>query len=121
MKPAWPWTCLWTLLLLLSSGPSRAAEPLTLKGHKGWVGGLAFGPDGKTLATASADGTVKLWDPAGGDLRDSLDLRAGEVRSLAFAPDGRTLAAGTRYGSVSVWSVAGREQRAVLKGHRADV
>jgi WD40 repeat protein len=43
--------------------PSRAiTEWTTFSGHTNHVNSVAFTPDGKTLATASSDGTAKLWD-----------------------------------------------------------
>ena len=38
------------------------AEPVSLKGHSGWVGGVAFSPDGKYIVTASHDRTARVWE-----------------------------------------------------------
>ncbi|UUU21640.1 nSTAND1 domain-containing NTPase [Streptomyces sp. DSM 40750] len=75
---------------------AAAAVPLErrLTGHTGTVSALAYNPDGKTLATGSFDGTVRLWDTATG--RNRKVLTGGDhtalVRTVAFSPDGRTLA-----------------------------
>ena len=43
-----------------------------LRGHINTIWALAFSPDGKTLASGSADQTVKLWDTASGQLRETI-------------------------------------------------
>jgi WD40 repeat protein len=63
---------------LLPLSPSSAKEPKlrdTLKGHTDCVRSLAFSPDGKTLASASYDGTLKLWAVTSGKVRATLKGR----------------------------------------------
>jgi WD40 repeat protein len=68
-----------------------------LTGHTATINRIAYAPDGKTLATASDDMTIRLWEAATGQARAVLSGHHGPVNSLAFAPDGRTLATGEGY------------------------
>ena len=66
-----------------------------LTGHKDAVTHVAFAPDGKTLASASGDRTVRLWDLTAADPNAAVRTLAGHqsgVAHVAFAPDGKTLA-----------------------------
>lgn len=80
---------------------------ITLTGHRGLVGALAFSPDGRTLASGGRDRAVKFW--ALGE-RTATDRRtfewpAGAVYALAFSPDGMLAAAGGDTGLITVWDV----------------
>jgi WD40 repeat protein len=78
----------------------------TLEGHLDGVTGLAFAPDGATLVSSSADGTVRRWRLAGGTQIDRLDPQAGILWSVALAADGTTVAAGDANGAVHLWHTA---------------
>src|SRR6266851_5663471 len=66
---------------------------------------VAFSPDGRILATASLDNTVRLWDPATGQATATLFGHADFVTAVAFSPDGHTLASGSRDKTVRLWTL----------------
>lgn len=89
------------------------------KGHTDEVFGLAFHPDGGTLASASKDGTVRLWGPATGkELRVLPGHEDGAV-CVAFSPDGRFLASGGEDDEVRIWDLATGEAELTCTGHRS--
>jgi WD40 repeat protein len=81
-----------------------------LRGHKDTVRGLAFSPDGETVASGSLDGTIRLWDSASGESIAELPGHMEETSDVAFSPDGRTLASVNVRLSVKLWHLATRRQ-----------
>jgi WD40 repeat protein len=78
---------------------------------------MAFSPDGRLLATASADGLTILWNPqTGRNVHTFLDAKSG-VNAVAFSPDGTLLATGGQDSAVRIWDVVKRVRRYYLFGH----
>src|SRR5262245_60498933 len=81
-------------------------------GHPMGISSLSFGPDGRTLASGSDDGTVKVWDVPNWKEVHTLVGHSSTVWSLAFSPDGETLASGGLDRTVRLWDLrAGRESQ----------
>lgn len=110
---------------------SPAGPELVLQnGHTQQVTAVSFSPNGRRLATASEDESIKLWDLESGRVRGtlhghgavegSLKYAAG-VTSVAFSPDGRHLASGSRDCTVRIWDVSLEKCATVLTGHQGIV
>src|SRR5438270_7856771 len=94
-----------------------AAAPDELTGHADLVYGVAFSPDGKLLATASFDNTVKLWDFAARKELRTLTGHGKPVYSVAFSPDGATLASASQDQTIRLWHVADGKPVRTITGH----
>ncbi|MEA5565665.1 hypothetical protein [Anabaena sp. UHCC 0399] len=73
-----------------------------LEGHTDIVWGVTFSPDGKLLASASTDQTIKLWH-RDGNLSQSLVGHSSAVTSVSFSPDGQSLASSSLDKTVIIW------------------
>ncbi len=85
--------------------------------HRDLIRSVAFSPDGKMLASASSDETIRLWDVASGESRRELKGHTNRVRNVVFSPDGKMLASGSEDETIRLWEVASGESRRELKGH----
>ena len=93
----------------------------SLEGHTSRVTKIVFSSDGETLASASEDRTIRLWDVAIGTHRHTLTGHNSHIYSVAFSPDGLTLASGSENGRIRFWNVTTGQYRVTLEGHSSSV
>jgi WD40 repeat protein/serine/threonine protein kinase/Flp pilus assembly protein TadD len=103
----------------LASGPQeyRSLHPLPTDR----VGGVAFAADGRRLASASRDRTVRLWEAATGRQIRILTGHRDEVRCVAFGAADKLLASGSYDGTVKLWDPDTGEVRHTLTGYKGRI
>jgi WD40 repeat protein len=99
----------------LEAGLDEAS--VTLPGHEGQVTDIAYAPDGSQVASASADGTIRVWHPDRSTEAHVLRGHAGPVRSVCFGPSGVQLASAADDGTARVWNLTADVPPTVLSGH----
>ncbi|MBF2065459.1 MAG: CHAT domain-containing protein [Calothrix sp. C42_A2020_038] len=90
----------------------------SLQGHQSYIRSVIFSPDGETIATASDDQTVKLWNHKGQMLK-SFDAHARLINSISFSPDGQ-IVTNSNDDTAKLWNREGK-LIATFVGHEDNV
>jgi WD40 repeat protein/DNA-binding SARP family transcriptional activator len=96
-------------------------ENLNLYVVAGGPGGVAFSPDGASVATPADHNTAKIWNAATGTAVRTFAGHTNRVTDVAFSPDGTRLATASADHTARVWEVATGRLAAVLRGHSGPV
>ncbi|MFN6482485.1 AAA-like domain-containing protein [Nostoc sp. DedQUE02] len=100
---------------------SNIREQNRLEGHSDLVRSVVFSPDGKTLASASLDKTIKLWNRDTGKEITTLSGYNDLVMSVVFSPDGKTLASASWDKTIKLWNRDTGKEITTLRGHSDSV
>ena len=88
---------------------------------RGGINSMSFSPDGKTVAGASDESIIYLWNTETGTLRQKLSTYTGKVTSVAYSPDGSTLASAGDDNVIHIWDSGTGQLLQTFYGHFGSV
>ena len=111
-----------SLTAIVTAGVAVAQQATTvgtLDGHTDPVYAIAWSPDGKTLATAGFDNTVRLWDAATRKEIKKYEGHSKLVLAVAVAPDGTRILSGSQDNTAKIWDYPTSGPAKTFAGHPA--
>ena len=94
----------------MSYDPIQANLRTILKGHTKDITSIVYTADANTIATASKDRTIKLWDANSGEIMLTLNGHTGDITMMTFSPDNTMLASGSDDGTSRIWNAETGQQ-----------
>jgi ribosome assembly protein 4 len=102
--------------------PEANKKPLArLTGHQKLVNHVSFSPDGRLIASASFDNSVKLWDGQNGKFIASLRGHVGPVYQVCWSSDSRMLISSSKDTTLKIWDLKTKKIKLDLPGHLDEV
>eukprot|EP00026_Physarum_polycephalum_P008053 Phypoly_transcript_08130.p1 GENE.Phypoly_transcript_08130~~Phypoly_transcript_08130.p1 ORF type:complete len:471 (+),score=19.98 Phypoly_transcript_08130:59-1471(+) len=107
--------------IYLWDGENSKKPIIRMTGHQQPINLISFSPDGRLVASASFDKSLKIWDGVTGKFKASLRGHVGAVYQVCWSSDSRMLVSGSKDSTVKLWDLATNKLKVDMPGHADEV